>query len=239
MTDEPESFDELSAAQNRAAQQASDASAAKHAQRAMNSAKDFIAGANLDDVAPVLPKRPRNLYRGGRELLADNEDLSKAADNLSAAVRKKVLCRGWYRVFSWASPRALHSRLGGMRNDIVGLLQLSAKQKAQTAAKHIPVPAAFGLVAAVFFLVAVIALFAPLFLSLTSLYDQTTAAFIVAAVALALGLMALLPIVVRRQPAPPPPAPNPPQFASLLAQTAPALALKRPLLFALLLARSE
>ena len=40
----------------------------------------------------------------------------------------------------------------------------------------------------------------------------------------------------RRRPAPPPPAPNPPQFASLLAQTAPALALKRPLLSALVLA---
>jgi hypothetical protein len=53
---------------------------------------------------------------------------------------------------------------------------------------------------------------------------------------LVLGLIALLPIVVRRRPAPPPPAANPPQFASLLAQTAPALALKRPLLAAFLLA---
>jgi hypothetical protein len=123
-----------------------------------------------------------------------------------------------------------------MRNDIVGLAQHYAQQKAQTAAKRIAVPAAFGLVAAVFFLVVVIALFAALFFWLTSLYGQTTAALIVAAVALVLGLMALLPIVVRRQPAPPPPAPNPPQLASLLAQTAPALALKRPLLSALLLA---
>ena len=58
------------------------------------------------------------------------------------------------------------------------------------------------------------------------------------AVALILGLMALLPLVVGRRPAPPPPAPNPttPQFASLLAQTAPSLALKRPLLSAFLLA---
>ena len=123
-----------------------------------------------------------------------------------------------------------------MRNDIVGLAQQYAQQKAQTAAKRIAVPAAFGLVSAVFFLVVVIALFAALFFWLTSLYGQTTAALIVAAVALVLGLMAPLPIVARRQPAPPPPAPNPPQFASLLAQTAPALALKRPLLSALLLA---
>jgi hypothetical protein len=123
-----------------------------------------------------------------------------------------------------------------MRNDIVGLAQQYAQQKAQTAAKRIAVPAAFGLVAAVFFLIVVIALFAALFFWLTSLYSPPTAALIVAAVALVLGLIALLPIMVRRQPAPPPPAPNPPQFASLLAQTAPALALKRPLLSALLLA---
>jgi len=47
-----------------------------------------------------------------------------------------------------------------MRNDIVGLAQQYAQQKAQTAAKRIAVPAAFGLVAAVFFLIVVIALFA-------------------------------------------------------------------------------
>ena len=123
-----------------------------------------------------------------------------------------------------------------MRNDIVGLAQQYAQEKAQTAVKRVAIPAAFGLVAAVFFVIVVIALFAALFYWLTSLYGPITAALIVAAVALVLGLMALLPIVVRRRPAPPPPAPNPPQFASLLAQTAPALALKRPLLAAFLLA---
>jgi hypothetical protein len=123
-----------------------------------------------------------------------------------------------------------------MRNDIVGLAQQYAQEKAQTAAKRIAIPAAFGLVAGVFFLVVVIALFAALFYWLTSLYGPITAALLVAAVALVLGLIALLPVVVRRRPAPPPPAPNPPQFASLLAQTAPALALKRPLLSAFLLA---
>lgn len=125
-----------------------------------------------------------------------------------------------------------------MRNDIVSLAQQYAQQKAQTAAKRIVVPAAFGLVAAVLFLFVVIALFAALFLWLTSLYGPITAALVVAAVALVLGLMTLLPLVVGRRPAPPPPAPNPttPQFASLLAQTAPALALKRPLLSAFLLA---
>jgi hypothetical protein len=123
-----------------------------------------------------------------------------------------------------------------MRNDIVGLAQQYAQEKAQTAVKRVAIPAAFGLVASVFFVIVVIALFAALFFWLASLYGPIIAALIVAAVALVLGLIALLPIVVKRQPAPPPPAPNQPQFASLLAQTAPALALKRPLLSALVLA---
>ncbi len=122
-----------------------------------------------------------------------------------------------------------------MRNDIVGLAQQYAQEKAQTAAKRVAIPATFGLIAAVFFVIVVLSLFAALFYWLTSLYGQITAALTVAAVALVLGLIALLPIVVKRQPAPPP-APSQPQFASLLAQTAPALALKRPLLSAFLLA---
>jgi hypothetical protein len=123
-----------------------------------------------------------------------------------------------------------------MQNNIVGLAQQYAQEKAQTAVKRVAIPAAFGLIAAVFFVIVVIALFAALFYWLTSLYGPITAALLVAAVALVLGLIALLPVVVRRRPAPAPPAPNPPQFASLLAQTAPALALKRPLLSAFLLA---
>jgi ElaB/YqjD/DUF883 family membrane-anchored ribosome-binding protein len=93
MTDESESFDELSAAQNKASQQGSAAvsAAAKHAQQAMESAKGLVAGANLDEVGARAAETASNLYRGGRELLAGNEDLSKAAENVSAAVRKNPL----------------------------------------------------------------------------------------------------------------------------------------------------
>jgi ElaB/YqjD/DUF883 family membrane-anchored ribosome-binding protein len=93
MTEEPESFDELSAAENKAAQQGSAAvsAVAKHAQHAMESAKDFVAGANFDEVGARASQTASNIYRGGRELLAGNEDLAKAADNLSAAVRKNPL----------------------------------------------------------------------------------------------------------------------------------------------------
>ena len=93
MTNESESFDELSAAQNKSAQQGSAAASAvaKHAQQAMESAKGLVAGANLDEVGARAAETASNLYRGGRELLAGNEDLAKAADNLSAAVRKNPL----------------------------------------------------------------------------------------------------------------------------------------------------
>jgi hypothetical protein len=126
-----------------------------------------------------------------------------------------------------------------MRNEIVALAQQYVQQPAQAAVRRAVVPAAFGLVAAVLFLFVLVALFAALFFWLSSLYGPVTAALVVAAVALVLGLIALLPLAVGRRPKPaPPPAPNPamPQFASLLAQTAPSLALKRPLLTALLLA---
>jgi ElaB/YqjD/DUF883 family membrane-anchored ribosome-binding protein len=94
MTDESESFDELSAAaQNKAADQAPSAvaAAAKRAQQAMESAKGLVAGANLDEIGARAAETASNLYHGGRDLLAGNEDLAKAADNLSAAVRKNPL----------------------------------------------------------------------------------------------------------------------------------------------------
>ena len=55
--------------------------------------RDFVAGANLDDVRDRAAETASSLYRGGRELLAGNEDLKSkgAADNLSAAVRKNPL----------------------------------------------------------------------------------------------------------------------------------------------------
>jgi hypothetical protein len=123
-----------------------------------------------------------------------------------------------------------------MRNEIVALAQQYVQQPAQAAVRRAVVPAAFGIAAAVLFLIVVVALFGALFFWLASLYGPVTAALVVAAVALILGLIALLPLVVGRRPKPAPPAPTMPQFASLLAQTAPSLALKRPLLTALLLA---
>lgn len=93
MSNDRESDDELNAEQNRVLRQGAAAlsAAAEHAQQAMDSAKGLVAGANLDDVGARAAEAASNLYRGGRELLAGNEDLSQAADNLSAAVRKNPL----------------------------------------------------------------------------------------------------------------------------------------------------
>jgi ElaB/YqjD/DUF883 family membrane-anchored ribosome-binding protein len=67
------------------------AAAAKHAHEAMESAKGLVAGANLDEVGALAAETASNLYRGGRDLIANNEDLSQAAESLSAAVRKNPL----------------------------------------------------------------------------------------------------------------------------------------------------
>ena len=126
-----------------------------------------------------------------------------------------------------------------MPNDIVALAQQYAQQRAQAAIRRVTVPTAFGLIAAVFFLVVVVALFAALFFWLEALYAPPVAALIVAAVALVLGLIASLPLMVgrRAKPAPQPaPSPTAPQLVSLLAQTAPSLARQRPLLTAVLIA---
>lgn len=124
-----------------------------------------------------------------------------------------------------------------MANDIVALAQHYAQRQAQAVIRRVTIPAAFGLIAAVFFLVVLIALFAALFFWLETLYAPPLAALIVAGVALVLGLLALTPLMVKRRP-PPPPAPNPaaPQFVSLMAQTASSLARQRPLLTTVLLA---
>jgi ElaB/YqjD/DUF883 family membrane-anchored ribosome-binding protein len=67
------------------------AAAAKHAHEAMESAKGLVAEAKLDDVGARAAETASNLYRGGRDLIANNEDLSQAAESLSAAVRKNPL----------------------------------------------------------------------------------------------------------------------------------------------------
>ena len=73
-----------------------------------------------------------------------------------------------------------------MVNDIAAI----ARQRAKAAVGRVARPAAFGIVAGVFFLFAVAALFYALFFWLEPLCGPPVAALIVAAVALVLGLLA-------------------------------------------------
>ena len=65
--------------------------AAKHAHQALESARDIVAQAHLDEVGAKAAATATNLYREGRDRLAANEELSQATEQLSAAIRKNPL----------------------------------------------------------------------------------------------------------------------------------------------------
>jgi ElaB/YqjD/DUF883 family membrane-anchored ribosome-binding protein len=87
--DRPESGEEAQDEQSSGA--AALSAAAKHAEQALDSAKDIVSGAHLDEVGAKAAETASNLYREGRELLASNEELSQAAEHLSASIRKNPL----------------------------------------------------------------------------------------------------------------------------------------------------
>jgi ElaB/YqjD/DUF883 family membrane-anchored ribosome-binding protein len=92
---DPESGDEPHAEQNQEGAQRQGAAAlsaaAKHAQHALDSARGALAQANLDEIGAKAAATASSLYREGRDLLAGNEELSQAAEHLSAAIRKNPL----------------------------------------------------------------------------------------------------------------------------------------------------
>jgi ElaB/YqjD/DUF883 family membrane-anchored ribosome-binding protein len=65
--------------------------AAKRAQQALESAKELVAQAHLDEVGAKATAAASNLYREGRDRLPGNEELSQATEQLSAAIRKNPL----------------------------------------------------------------------------------------------------------------------------------------------------
>jgi ElaB/YqjD/DUF883 family membrane-anchored ribosome-binding protein len=65
--------------------------AAKRAQQAMDSAKDLVAGADLDQLRTKAADTASALYREGRDLLASNGELAKAKEQLSESIRKNPL----------------------------------------------------------------------------------------------------------------------------------------------------
>jgi hypothetical protein len=113
-----------------------------------------------------------------------------------------------------------------------------AQQQAQAAIRRAVVPAAIAAIALVFFLFALVALFAALFFLEEPIYGPRSAALIIAAVAFVLGLIAVLFLVVRRPPKPSPPAPDAtlPHLVTLLAQAAPSVGPRQAAFAAALLA---
>jgi ElaB/YqjD/DUF883 family membrane-anchored ribosome-binding protein len=87
--DYPESGEDAESEQNPGA--AALSAAAKHAQHAMESAKGMVSAAHLDEVGAKAAATASSLYREGRDRLAGNENLSEAAEQLSAAIRKNPL----------------------------------------------------------------------------------------------------------------------------------------------------
>ncbi len=65
--------------------------AAKHAQHAVDSAKEFVAGADLDQLRSKASDAASAIYAHGRELLSNSDELTKAKDQLSDSIRKNPL----------------------------------------------------------------------------------------------------------------------------------------------------
>ena len=61
------------------------------AQHALDSAKDFASQTHLDDVGAKAAAAASDLYQQGRDRLANSEELSQAAEQLSGAIRKNPL----------------------------------------------------------------------------------------------------------------------------------------------------
>ncbi len=106
-----------------------------------------------------------------------------------------------------------------MTNEIVAFV----RAKARTAVRRAAVPAAFALVGGLFVIFAVAGLFAALFFWLEPDRGPLAASLIVTAVAIALGILAFLPLMFRRSAPPSPPDATLPAFVSLLARSAPNL----------------
>ena len=121
-----------------------------------------------------------------------------------------------------------------MKNEIVALVQARAK----TAVRRVAIPAAVAVVGGLFVLFTIGALFAALFFWLEPTQGPIFASLIVAAVALAIALVAFMPVLIKRSPPPPPPPADTalPQLVGLMSRSATNLAPRQLIVAATLLA---
>ncbi len=104
-----------------------------------------------------------------------------------------------------------------MINEFVAL----ATARAKTTARRIAIPTAFALVAGLFVLFAVAGLFAALFFWFEPGHGPIAAALFCAAIAIVLAIIAALPLMFKRRPAPQPASASAlPEFVTLMAETA-------------------
>src|SRR5438552_18680498 len=75
----------------RASPQGTLSAAAKKARQAMEGAKGLVAGGDLDELGAKAADAASALYHGGRDLLANSEELAQARTQLSDAIRKNPL----------------------------------------------------------------------------------------------------------------------------------------------------
>ncbi len=67
------------------------AAVANELQKALNTAKEYLAGTDFDALRAKASDAASDVYRGGRDFLANSEDLAKAKDSLADSVRKNPL----------------------------------------------------------------------------------------------------------------------------------------------------
>jgi ElaB/YqjD/DUF883 family membrane-anchored ribosome-binding protein len=65
--------------------------AAKQAQHALDSAKDFVAGADLDQLRTKATDAASSIYAQGRDMLANRDELTRAKDQLTDSIRRNPL----------------------------------------------------------------------------------------------------------------------------------------------------
>jgi ElaB/YqjD/DUF883 family membrane-anchored ribosome-binding protein len=65
--------------------------AAKRATQALGSARGAVAGADLDEMGSKAVAAATTLYRQGRDILSNSEELTQAKEELSGAIRKNPL----------------------------------------------------------------------------------------------------------------------------------------------------
>ena len=65
--------------------------AAKRATQALDSAKGAVAGADIDELGSKAAAAASTLYRQGRDLISNSEELTQARDELTGAIRKNPL----------------------------------------------------------------------------------------------------------------------------------------------------